>query len=132
VAASTLRCEFAERDELEGGKIAQNWKDLAFDIARGAEVGLNASEIGVIVAGVRDKFPGASGNPIEKAVESHGVECAGAGYAECAAGGCKAFFRKDAEPGGPEAAENADLRCSDEAGAGAGANGPERLEWIAN
>ena len=124
--------ELAEGDEVQRGEFAQNWKGLAFDIARGAEAGPNASEIGVVIARVRDEFPGAGGNPIEKAVESHGVECAGGGYAECAAGGRKAFFGNDAVPGGLEAAETADLRSADEAGAGGGANGPDRLEWIAN
>lgn len=127
-----LRCEFAEGDEVEGRKFAQNWKGLAFNIARRAEAGPNTSEIGVMITRVCHELPRAGGNPIEKAVESHGVECAGAGYSECAPGGRETFFRKDAVPGGLEAAENADLRSADEAGAGGGANGPGRLEWITN
>lgn len=127
-----MQCEFAEGDEVEGGEFAQNWKGVSFDIARGAEASLNASEIGVIIARVRYEFPSAGGNPIEKTVQSHNVERACAGYAQCAAGGREAFSGKDAVPAEVEAAETADLHSADEAGAGGGANGSERLEWIAN
>ena len=121
-----------EGDEAEGGEFAQNWKGLPLDFARGAETGPNTREIGVIVARMRDEFPGAGGNPIHEAMESHGVECAGGGYAECAVGGREAFFYKNAAPGGLKAAETADLRSTDEPGAGGGANGPDGFEWIAN
>jgi hypothetical protein len=126
------RCELSKGDEAEGGELAENRKGLAFDIARDAEAGPNASEIGIIIARVRDEFPRSGGNPIEKSMESHSVEGAGAGNAECAAGGREALFCENAMPGGPEAAENADLRSAHEGGAGSGANGPNRLEWIAN
>lgn len=127
-----LRRELAEGDELQRGEFAQNWKRLAFDIARGAETRANASEIGVVVAGVRHEFPSARRNLIEKTAETHAIECAGAGNAERAAGGREAFFRKYAVPGRLEAPETANLRSTDEPGAGGGANGPGGFEWIAN
>lgn len=131
-AASVLRCDFAEGDEVQSGEFAQKWKGLAFDIARGAEPGPNARQIGVIVTRVRDELPGAGGDPIEKTVERHGVECTRAGYAERATGGREAFFGKDAMPAGLKAAKNADLRGADESSAGRGMNSPCGLKWIAN
>ena len=130
--ASVVWCEFAEGDELERGEFTQNRKGFAFDIARGAEASPNAREIRVVIARMRDEFPSAGANPIEKPVQIHCFECTGAGYAECAAGGSEAFFGNDAVPGGLKAAENADLRSANEAASGRCANGPLRLEWIAN
>lgn len=131
-AASTLQRELTEGDEDEAGEFAKDWKRFAFDIARGAEAGPNASEICVVIARVRDEFPGAGRNPTEKPVKTHGIECTGGGDAERAAGSRETFFGKDAMPGGLEAAEKADLRSADQAGAGGGANGPGRLKWISD
>src|SRR5665213_261549 len=110
----------------------QNGKSLALHIARRAEGGLNARQIGIVIAGVRDEFPSAGPNPIEKSMKSHLTECSGAGYAECAARGREAFFREDASPAGLQAAENADLRSANEVAVGGSANCPCRLEWITN
>lgn len=110
-------------------KFAQNRKSFTFGIARSAKAGPGTSEISVVIAGMRDGFPSARANPIEKPVESHGVQRAGARDAECAVRCHKALFRNDATPRGHKVAEDSDLRGADQSGVGSRANGPHWLKW---
>ena len=81
---------------------------------------------------MRDQFPCTGPNLIEESTKSPLAECTGAGHAERAARGGEALFREDASPASLQAAENAYLCSANEVAVGGSANGPCRLEWIAN
>lgn len=54
--------QIAEGDEVDGGEFFERGESLAFDVARCAEAGADARQVGVVIAGVGDELPCACGH----------------------------------------------------------------------
>ena len=60
------RFELSKRCKVDVGEFSDREESFAFDVARSTKAGLHAFEIGIIVAGVRDKFPCAGGEALKQ------------------------------------------------------------------
>ena len=107
---------------------------VALDVAMGAEASGNAVEVAVVVAGMAAEFERAlGGHGVEDLVKGFGVEVAGGGDADSAAGGedvgvadLQLLFEA-----GFEAAEEFDLETAN-AVAVAESEAPGLFEWVTN
>jgi hypothetical protein len=79
-------------DEMRDGRFRRVWgegdeESVEFGLAVGAEAGVDAVEVGVVVAGMGDELPSAFWHGCEQRGEGFGVEVAGGGDTDGAVGG---------------------------------------------
>src|SRR5450631_2200552 len=119
-------------EEFDVGEFFDGVESFSLDVAGGAQASADLVEIGIVVAGVRDQFPRARGELTKQGAGGGDVEDSGADNGYGSVGGGEAFFCDDSAAGGLQFAEDVDLRGAGPGGAGGGANGPHRLEGIAD
>ena len=108
----------------------------AFGVARRTETRRDLSQVGVVVAGMRDEFPCARRQLTEQGSKCCCVEASGGEHADGAVGGGETFFCGDAAEGGLKPAEEGYLRAAKQGGVAGCVRGsvqaPGRLKRIAD
>ena len=118
--------EISPREEF-----AEDGEGLALDVARGAEAGADAGQVGVVIAGMGDQLPCAGGYVASRERRVAASRVPVPAMANGAVGGGKSFFGYDAAANRFEPSQSADLEDADQ-GAPTVARRPRRLEGIAD
>jgi hypothetical protein len=97
------RQQAGKRGEFEAHGLPKREQGPTLNLARGAQTGVGQRQIGIVVARMRDQFPGARGQIAEQGSQSGSVKISSGQHADRTICGYKSLFGHDAAEGGLEA-----------------------------